>query len=133
MKGSRTKDKDKAAVIAAKLREPDLTLREIAEDTWINRETARKILDKDLPEVVQSSDRIAAIIENDLEAVSNMSELAKLYSWHLLNKAKIDKFSVERSDIAVANTVTADSFKRSQLLSGWATDRVEVIGDVNIL
>ncbi len=33
MKGSRTKDADKAAVIAAKLAEPDLTTRELEDRT----------------------------------------------------------------------------------------------------
>ncbi len=62
-----------------------------------------------------------------------MSELAALYSGHVLEKAKKDKTTVERSEISVANVITADSFKRSQLLQGRATERHEVVNGAEIL
>ena len=56
-----------------------------------------------------------------------MSEVAMIYSETVLNKAKNDKSSLERQDVITANTVTSESFKRSQLLTGGATDRSEVV------
>lgn len=57
-----------------------------------------------------------------------MSELALIYSESVLHKAKTEK-ELDRSDLIAANTVTSDSFKRSQLLSGKPTDRVETLTD----
>lgn len=58
MRGSRTKNEDKAKVIAAKVKSPDITLQEIQETTGISLETARTIIKNDLPKVRESSEII---------------------------------------------------------------------------
>lgn len=120
MKGSRTKLKDKAKVIVEKIKNTDLRLRELEEITWLDHSTVWRILQKELPEVAKSSDIIKNIIENDLETVSNMAEIAKKYTGSL----KVKQY-IEESDIKTANTITDSSFKRHQLLSWWATERIE--------
>ena len=65
MRGSRTKDEHKANVIAAKLNNPDIKLREIQESTGVNRETARKIIEEELPEVVQGSANVKELFERN--------------------------------------------------------------------
>lgn len=126
MRWSKTKDIDKAKVISAKILSPDKTLQEIQDETGINRETARKILDVDLPEVVQSSVIIAEIINNDMESVKEMSELTKMYMkqikvWALENW-------IDKSELQVANTTADSAFKRSQLLQGKSTENVWISG-----
>ena len=124
MRWSRTKNIDKAKVIAKKIANPDITLEEIQEWTGVNYETARKIIKEEIPEVVKSSEIIAQIIENDMESIKNMSEITKRYTKELKEKDKI-----ERYDIQVANTTVDSAFKRNQLLTGKATEnnRIEII------
>lgn len=66
-----------------------------------------------------------------METVRNMSELALIYSEHVLTKAKTTK-ELDRSDLIAANSVTSDSFKRSQLLTGKATERIETLTDAQL-
>ena len=122
MRGSRTKNIDKANVIKSKILTPDITLQEIQESTWVNYETARKILNTDLPEVVKSSEIIARIIENDLESVENMSQITKKFTRQIRDKEAID-----RNDLWAANTSVDSAFKRTQLLWGWVTERFGVV------
>ncbi len=122
MRGSKTKNSDKAKVIKSKIKNPDITLWEIQEKTWVNYETARKIIKEDLPEVVKSSEIIASIIENDLASVKNMSLITKRFTEETLAKETLDRW-----DISVANSTVESAFKRSQLLNWWATERIESI------
>jgi len=121
MRGSRTKDIDKANVILAKVKTPDITLQEIQEETGVNYETARKILEVDLPEVVKSSERIARIVDNDLESVETMSLITKRFAKETLVKEQLD-----RADVSVANTTTESAFKRSQILQERPTEIVDI-------
>lgn len=66
--------------------------------------------------VASKEERIARIVANDSETVENMSELAKLFSGNLLRKANTDLSSVFNSEIKLADEITANSFKRKQLL-----------------
>jgi hypothetical protein len=65
MRGSRTKDKLKAKVIEAKINTPDITLKEIQAETGVNYETARKVLDTDMPEVVKTSENVKNLFERN--------------------------------------------------------------------
>ena len=76
-----------------------------------------RIVNEDLAKLGDSKEeRIARIVANDTETVENMSELAKLFSGNLLKKAKTDLNSVFNSEIKLADEITANSFKRKQLL-----------------
>ena len=83
MRGSRTKDIDKANVIAAKINNPDATLQEIESQTWINYETARKILNEDLPEVVKSSENIKNLFDrnDNLQTLADARIAQLLLAW----------------------------------------------------
>lgn len=124
--GKSTSAEDKAKVIKAKIENPDSSIRDIEEKTGINYRTTARILDKDLSQVVTKSERIAKIVDNDLKTIENMSKLAKIYSWTIVERAEIDRTSIAKGEILAANTITADSFKRHQLLTGEATERQEV-------
>ena len=121
MKGSRTKDKDKASVISKKIQNPDITLREIAEQTWVPQSTADDIIKNVMPEVRKSSEIIASIIDNDMESVHTMSLITKRFAKETLMKEELDK-----GDVSVANTTTESAFKRSQLLKWNATEIIDI-------
>jgi hypothetical protein len=79
-----------------------------------------------LQQLATDSERLARIIDNDLESVENMSQITKRFTQELKAKEEL-----ERQDIVVANTTTESAFKRSQLLQGKATERKEVKLDLS--
>lgn len=121
MKWSRTKDKDKASIISKKIQNPDITLRELEEETWVDLSTAWRIIQKDLPEVAKSSEIISKIIENDMESVHIMSLITKRFAKETLLKEQL-----ERADVSVANQTVESAFKRSQIFQDKPTEIINV-------
>lgn len=116
-KGKALTAKEKAKVISAKLKNPDASSKDLEKETGIPERTANRIINEDLAKLGESKvERIARIVANDSETVENMSELAKIFSGNLLRKAKLDLSSVFNSEIKLADEITANSFKRKQLL-----------------
>ena len=99
MKWSRTKDELKEKFITSKINQPDKTLKEIQEETWVNYETARKIIKEDLPEVVKSSETIANLIDVNNRILNITWELllTKLENWE---KVRIDEV-IKSRDLAL--------------------------------
>lgn len=117
MKGSRTKDNDKARVIETKINTPDITLKEIQENTGVNYETARVIIKDDMGEVLKSSENIAKLIDTN----NNLQSLA--------DKLIADKLLKNEDTIRISELVTLreSTFKQNQLLQGKATVNVNVL------
>lgn len=116
MRGSRTKDEVKASVIVAKINEPDITLQELQKKTGVNYETARKIIDKDLPEVVKSSENIASLVDRN----DKLQSIADALIQEMI-LAKDDSITV-----AQLTTLRESTFKQNQLIKGNVTDRIEI-------
>ena len=106
MRGSRTKDKLKAKVIEAKINTPDITLKEIQAETGINYETARKVLDTDMPEVVKSSENVKNLFERNCSLHSAADTLIA----ELLAKKDTN------ITIAQLTTLRDSTFKQNQVI-----------------
>ena len=106
MRGSRTKDELKVKVIEAKINEPDITLREIEEKTWVSIETARNIINEELPEVAKSSENVKSLFEKNVELQSAADAL--------INEmiAKKDKSIT----VAQLTSLRDSTFKQNQLI-----------------
>ena len=106
MRGSRTKDELKVKVIEAKINEPDITLREIEEKTWVSIETARNIINEELPEVSKSSENVKSLFEKNVELQSAADAL--------INEmiAKKDKSIT----VAQLTSLRDSTFKQNQLI-----------------
>lgn len=124
MKWSKTKNTQKATVIASKIKDPDKTILDIQKETGLPKSTVADILDKDLGEVRKSSEIIAEIVANDLESVKEMSELTKIYMKQIHSSA-IER-GIDRADLQVANSTADSAFKRTQLLTGKSTENIEI-------
>ena len=111
----------KAKIIKAKIENPDLSTRDIAESVWgIDNTTVNDIINTILPQLPTWSERLVRIIDNDLESIENMSEITKRFTQELKAKEEL-----ERQDIIVANTTTESAFKRSQLFQWKATEKFD--------
>lgn len=127
--GKKTSSKKKANIITEKIKNPDLSSRDIKEIVWdVSHDTVCDVLNSHLPQLLTESEIIKEIVSNDLESVRNMSAITKKFTEQTLQKEELD-----RNDISVANTTTDSAFKRSQLLTGWPTERHEVTSSLKKL
>lgn len=121
MKGKKTDVEIKAKIIKSLVWWKQWS--DIAKEEWVHESTVSRIKDNDLQEVARESKIISEIIENDMESVRNMSEITKRFTEQVKAKEELD-----RNDIATANQTVESAFKRSQLLSGKATERIDING-----
>lgn len=105
MRGSRTKDIDKAKVIATKINNPDATLSEIQSETWLPISTVSDILTNDLPEVRKSSERIWELYDrNDmLQSLADKKIEEMLLNWE--EKIRISELITLRDSTFKQNAV----------------------------
>lgn len=105
MRWSRTKDIDKAKVIATKINNPDATLSEIESETWLPISTVSDILTNDLPEVRKSSERIWELYDrNDmLQSLADKKIEEMLLNWE--EKIDISKLIQLRDSTFKQNAV----------------------------
>jgi len=91
MRGSKTKNKKKAKVIEAKIIAPDKTLKEIQKETWVPKSTISDIIRDDLPEIRNSSEIIAKLIDDNNKILN--------ITWRLLVKKLKDGEKVRIDEI----------------------------------
>ena len=76
MKWSRTKDELKEKVITSKINQPDKTLREIGEETWLPKSTISDIINNDFKKYLE---------DNLEEAEKYYNKLNAKFDWNKLN------------------------------------------------
>ena len=118
--GKRTSIETKANIVIDKIKNPDLSVRDLAEKYDVGKSTAWDIIEEVIDELRTSSDITIEIIENDMQSVKNMSEITRRFTEELKAKEEL-----ERADIDTANRTTESAFKRSQLLQGKATEKFD--------
>jgi hypothetical protein len=71
MKGKRTDADSIAKVLEAKINNPDLSSRDLMEETGVNYRTTARIIENELSQVVSQSSRIASLIDtnNNLQSL----------------------------------------------------------------
>ena len=72
MRGKSTSTKDKKKVIKAKLNNPEISLRDIEKETWINYQNAKNIID-DIPELLTTFDKEKKMIDDKKELVKKLT------------------------------------------------------------
>ena len=104
MQWSKTKNEDKKKVIVSKLNNPDKTLRELTEETWLPKSTISDIIKNDIPEVRKSSEVIAQMIDdnNKILEITWKLLLKKLEDWE---KVRVDEVIKSRDLALKQNTL----------------------------
>jgi predicted transcriptional regulator len=117
-RGKQTDAEIKALVIEAKVNNPDLSSRDIAELLkWVvSYDTICDILNKDLPQVATQSSRIASLIDtnNNIQSLTDALIVQKLAS-----KEEVIRLSELTS-------LRDSTFKQNQLLTGKNTENAEI-------
>jgi predicted DNA-binding protein YlxM (UPF0122 family) len=111
--GKKTRLSQKKKVIAAKISDPELSLRDIEKQTWINHQTVSDIIDE-IPKVLTSSDN--GLLENMKKMVSDISEITV----NTVNKIKEKDVSVK--DAKTLNEISEINWKRIQVMEWKPTE-----------
>jgi len=95
MRGKKTPIKKRLMVIKEKLKNPDLSTRELAKITGVNKETNRQIIKEDLPGILEKSGVLAKLIDDNNEILNITWDLLinKLKKWE---KIKIEEILKSR-------------------------------------
>ena len=97
------------------LKDPTLTIREVAEKTWVSKSTVANYINEDLDKIGQKDDRILWVCEKDFEIVQLWQALI---SERLKDKNETDKMRT----FEIAQTIEK-SEKRYMLFKWTATDK----------
>ena len=125
MRGKKTSSEDKAKVISSKIANVDNSLRDIEKETGVNYWTVKDILDKDLPEVLTSSNKTINLVDVNIDIMTTwkdiiLKEIKNLGKWEWEVKIR----SV--NDIKSLSSTLEDAFKQNQLLKWGTTENIEV-------
>lgn len=123
----KTSSEDKAKVITAKIKNPDLSLRDIEKETGVKRDTNKRILDEDLPEVATSSDKMINLVDVNISIMTNWKKVIERIVKDVADNPDSSKVQINwMSDVKSLSGVLEDAFKQNQLLTWGATDRIEL-------
>lgn len=114
--GKRTSSEIKSKIIEAKINDPDLSCRDIAENVDTDYSTVSRILKNDLQQVATQSQCIANLIDTN----NNLQTLADARIKEALeNKEE----SIKVSDLV---TIRESAFKQNRLLTNESTENIKI-------
>lgn len=117
MRWKRTSQKKTAEIVACKVDNPDMSLRDIEKKTWINKQTVSKLLKKEIPELTKL-DKTNELINLNLKIISK---------WKKKILKSIDSIKINSmNEVRSLSLAIDDAFKQNQLLNWWATENNEI-------
>lgn len=124
-RGKKTSSEKTVEVITKKLENPDLSLRDLEKETGVNRQTNSRILNKELKEVVSSSDKAGKLLDMSLNIV-NMGVSIIEDEIRALKAKESDLQINSMNDLKQLSWTIEENFKRSQLLQDKPTSNITV-------
>lgn len=129
--GKRTDIKTRASIVIDKINNPDLSVRDLSEEYGIWKSTVSDIINEVTDTLRTSSDNVLEIVNDALEATAIMGKvtltMAKdIQARQLQAEDWADKFKPSTDEIRTLNTTVDTWFKRAQLLSWKATERIDI-------
>lgn len=118
MKWKKTDSEKIANVIAAKVADPDKSLRDIQEETGVNYKVAGDILKKDLDKIVTSSNKAKELFDYNMEII-NAGAMKVAKAMQTMNPEDIREAKEMQAIVETA-------FKQNQLLEGKSTENVDI-------
>ena len=119
MKGKKINSKQEATIVALKIENPDLSLRDIQNNTWINKNAVNRVVSK-LPETLGTTrDKGQSIIDKLSNIVEKVTNITNNY----LEQVEEDK--IESKDLKIFNEISKINFDRLQLLTWKPTEIVQ--------
>ena len=125
-RGKKTREEDKAKVVAAKIEDPQKSLRDLEKETWENRMTIKRTLDE-VPEIVTSCDKGKEMI-NKLDNTLNMIQNIIDTNLQRLNE---NKERLEAKDMRQLSAIGKETFERRQILTWKPTNNINLNIDLS--
>ena len=117
MRGKRTDSETRVSIATAKLANPDLSTRDIAEELWASKSSVARIIEEELGQI-GSNEKKKALMDINLDIIAKGKALI-CYS--------IGSLPLERySDLSQLSTIVETAFKQNELLWGNATERIDI-------
>lgn len=119
MRGKKTRDEDIEAVKIAKIKDPQKSLRDIQNETWVNYVTVSEIIDE-IPEDLTGSNKWDKILDTMDEIISEIADITRLAINPI--RTKVNDWTLSVSDLKQLNDIAKNNFDRKQILTGKTTD-----------
>lgn len=119
MRGKKTRDEDIEAVKIAKIKDPQKSLRDIQNETWVNYVTVSEIIDE-IPEDLTGSNKWDKILDTMDEIISEIADITRLAINPI--RTKVNDWTLSVSDLKQLNDIAKNNFDRKQILTGKPTD-----------
>jgi hypothetical protein len=116
MKGKKTSIEDKAKVIEAKINNPNISARDIEEETGVNYRTTARILDNDLSQVVTESKATAELIDRNNNLLAEADKLIAKKIQQTPDEVRVNEL------VAVKKS----TFEQNRLIQGESTENVNI-------
>ena len=123
----RTREEDIQMVRELKLKDPQMSSRDISKETWINHVTVCEIMNE-IPELLTTSNKGDYILDTMDEIISEIADITRLAINPIRDKVIAKELTV--SDLKALNDIAKNNFDRKQLLTGKATANVNILWDV---
>ena len=117
--GKKTRDEVIDAVRIAKITDPQKSLRDISNETWINHQTVSDIIE-DIPELLTGSDKWEKILDTMDEIIDWIASITSISIKTI--QGKIKEWTISVSDLKQLNDIAKNNFDRKQILTGKPTD-----------
>ena len=116
-KGKKTRQADQARVVKAAIEDPESSLRDIEQQTWVDHNTVKRIVDK-IPQIVETSwNKWETLIEAIDKIIADTTRITR---WHL--EQMKDKKELSTKDVKSLAEIAEINFKRKQLLEWKPTE-----------
>lgn len=125
IQGKKTDSNTIAKVVAAKVANPDASLRDIAKEVPVSHHTVNEILKKEAGELLTSSDKAKSLLEINMEIINIGAEKVA--------KAIVDMDPKDIREAKEMQAIVETAFKQNQLLLGQPTENLRFIDNVEIV
>lgn len=122
MQGRKITQEEQAKIISAKVVNPDLSIRDIADSTWIAKSTVANTIN-DTPEILESldsKDKAESILNTMDEIISEIADITRLAINPI--RDKVIEWTLTVGDLKQLNDIAKNNFDRKQILTGKPTD-----------
>ena len=110
----RTREEDIQMVRELKLKDPQMSSRDISKETWINHSTVCEIINE-MPELLTTSDKWDKILDTMDEIISEIADITRLAINPIRDKVIAKELTV--SDLKALNDIAKNNFDRKQILT----------------
>ena len=118
---------EKVKIITAKFENPDLSVRDISDSTWISKTTVANTINE-TPEILESLDRTDEALEQ-IKRLDSIIWGIEVITSKLVNKLQLQE-EITVNDVKQLNDISKTNWERKRLLQWESTSNINLIWDL---